>query len=198
VELITAVVESFDESNHVADIRPTAHPAALWPSVPVSEHCPGELVAAGSTVSAIVWDDGTLTILGPVGSRPIWPRTYRDRYDTWQALSSTSYTARSNLSISVTHSVTSHYVITYQFTVQLSATASHLLNSRVFIDGGAEGSLLSSGGSSGLRIGQTIALRTQNALSPGTHIIDARHALVNAANTCSIGWSQMGVLVVPG
>jgi len=67
MDIIRATIESFDETNHQADIRPEQHPASLWPAVPVAADISGETLPVGQAVAVLMWSDISGVILGPYG-----------------------------------------------------------------------------------------------------------------------------------
>ncbi|NLX35883.1 MAG: hypothetical protein GXY68_04265 [Chloroflexi bacterium] len=73
MEIIRGVVELYDAASHTVAVRPEQSPGALLDEVPLARDCPAELAQPGQALAVMVWDDGALLAVAPLGGGPTWP-----------------------------------------------------------------------------------------------------------------------------
>lgn len=196
--LLRAIIESYDEANHRADVRPQRTPGALLANVPVLSSCPGELLSAGAQVAVVAWGDVSGVVLGPTG-RPAWPPSYWVADNTLRSFSSTTFTAYPNLSLSVPHLAPSylwlHAVVN---TYGQTGVRSWHHTVAIFVDGVQQYPIAMQGTPS-LYYWENLVLsfRSANSYAPGTRSVEVRVRVENAGDEVKCRYSALSALVLP-
>lgn len=200
---LRAIIESYDEANHRADVRPQGAPGALLAGIPVLSSCPGELLAVGAQVAVVAWGDVSGVVLGPIG-RPTggglpWPPSYQVADNVLRSFSSTTFTSYPNLTLTISHLATSylwlHVVVnTYG---QTGVRGWHH-SVAIFVDG-VQQYPIAMQGTPNLYCWEslTLSFRTAASYSPGTRSVEVRVRVENAGDEVKCRYSALSALVVP-
>ena len=175
MEFIQAIVESYDQANHRANVRPLAHPASLLVAIPVSSDCPGELMKADERVLVVSWPDAGAVIIGPYESRPIYPVFASMESTTQRAFTSTSYTLWPGSQLSLTTLVKSRFWVHCSFNLRKTAVTNLGYYVRIYANGGQRQPLVA-GSSSNNDYWYPVALSgvISTTFNPGTHTVEVR------------------------
>lgn len=184
IEIIRAVVESYDEANHLANVRPRRNPASLYEGVAVARNCPGELIDDDDDVALLVWGDEGGLVLGPYNGAWDWPVrawAYRDEEDPFTAQ---EYTQIPSMSVSLTLRETSHIWVMSVFNHRHDRTRGNAAYVRVFINGAGTRIVAMCGhAAANLFRSSTLCGRSEGTYGPGTYNVDLRVYVVYAGDT---------------
>lgn len=197
-QIIPAIVEIYNEAAHTASVRPQAHPAALWADLPVSQDCPGELLAPGAAVAVLQWDDLSALVLAPWGARPVYPVQAVTSYTSQVTFTATDPTLFTAAQVSITHRVASRYWIWLHTNYRSPQVRTAHFVLQIAVDGVAQPpyTLLSNDVANAYH-GAQIAAATEAAWAPGTHTVTPLVALVNAGDLVYLRWTHLSVMALP-
>lgn len=177
MEFIQAIVESYDQANHRANVRPLSNPGSLLVAVPVASHCPGELIGVDERVLVVSWPDAGAVIIGPYESRPVYPVHGYMTSATEETFTSTGYVMWPGTQLSLTLLVKSRLWVHCSFVIRKYAVAAWGCYFRIYVNGGAT---TPQGGTACSVIYHWYSCALSGvvpvALNPGTHTVDVRVA----------------------
>lgn len=198
-EIIRALLESYDQSTHRADVRPARNPASLLTDLPVVRHCPGEFMADESEVAVLLWDDTGGVVLGPYDDTFDWPVTAHAYDGASRSFTAQAWTAYPNLSVSISIKQTSCFWVLFSTSGRCDQVrtptawqvAAHLggvlLNPRARVGSPVAGT----------RTPVALCFRTQSSYAPGTYNIDVRVYCQSAGDTITCRYAALSVMALP-
>ena len=195
--MIRAILETLDQANHQANVRPIGAPASLLTKVPVAETCPTELLAAGVEVLVATLPDGESVIISPYLARPTLP-AIAYAYSAGPFTCTTGQTTLNAVTLNVAHLGTCYFLYLLNLSGYCNAARANHSYAGVFCDGTLDTHIVSYTSHNTYRMG-SLAVVARSSLShvAATNVITARVQVATAGDSLVVSQIGLTVLTIP-
>ena len=195
--MIRAIIETLDQANHQANVRPIGAPASLLTKVPIAETCPTELLAADAEVLVAALPDGESVIISPYLARPTWP-PMNYAFSAGPVTCTTGQNTLTALNLSIAHVGTCHFLYLLNFSAYANVGYGSHSYASIYCDGVMDSHVVSYTAQIANRMaGLDVTGRSTASKVAATNAITARVQVITAGHTLTVSNMALTVLTLP-